>query len=121
MEKKLGGSFGQLQVTGPHASRLERGQATGPQASDWTAGIPACNVAASATSDVEVSYLFSRRSDAHAGRDACGPAGTPVESSVASLINSGINTASGSVGQCLTGSSRFIVFVFKRKGLKIER
>ena len=41
--------------------------------------------------------------------------------SEASLINSGINTASGSVGQCLTGNSRFMVFVFKRNGLKIDR
>ena len=41
--------------------------------------------------------------------------------SEASLISSGINTASGSVGQCLTGNSRFMVFVFKRNGLKIDR
>ena len=43
------------------------------------------------------------------------------EGRLASLINSGINFASGKVGQCLTGSSLFIVLVFSRNGLKIDR
>ena len=89
----------------------------------WNAGsLPACQPLCLQTRANQLqpqSVLFCAAP--HARRQAAGvPSGVPTYSE-ASLINSGINTASGSVGQCLTGNSRFIVFVFNRNGLKIDR
>ena len=47
--------------------------------------------------------------------------GSALSFARASRISSGISSASGSVGQCRTGSSFFMAFTFSLKGLKIDR